>query len=178
MLGVIIGVAAVVITISIGDGARVAVAEQITGLGSNLLIVIPGSVNLNGVRTGTGAASTLTPDDGLALVKLAHVAAVSPGAGVRTQVLAGSNNWYTQVSGVAPTYTYIRQWNMASGAFFTEADVTSSAKVCVLGQTVRTNLFPRRGIAARQNRAHSQRAVHGDRHARRARAERERDRSG
>ena len=141
MLGVIIGVAAVVITISIGGGARVAVSEQITGLGSNLLIVIPGSVNLNGVRTGNGAASTLTPDDGLALAALPHVAAVSPGVGVRTQVVAGKNNWYTQVSGVAPTYTYIRQWHLASGSFFTDADVASSAKVCVLGQTVVANLF-------------------------------------
>jgi putative ABC transport system permease protein len=141
-LGMIIGVAAVVITISIGDGARVAVSDQITGLGSNLLIVIPGSVNLNGVRTGTGAASTLTPDDGLAIVKLPHVAAVSPGVGLRTQVLAANSNWYTQVSGVAPTFTYIRQWHMASGSFFTDADVASSAKVCVLGQTVVSNLFP------------------------------------
>lgn len=141
MLGMIIGVAAVVTTISIGVGARVAVAEQITSLGSNLLIVIPGSVNLNGVRTGTGAASTLTPDDGLAVAKLPHVAAVSPGVGLHAQVVAGKNNWYTSVSGVAPTYTYIREWHLASGSFFTDADVASSAKVCVLGQTVIENLF-------------------------------------
>lgn len=142
MLGMIIGVAAVVITISIGVGARVAVADQITSLGSNLLIVIPGSVNLNGVRTGTGAASTLTPDDGLALAKLPHVAAVSPGVGLHTQVVAGGNNWYTGVIGVAPTFTYIREWHLASGSFFTDADVTSAAKVCVLGQTVIEHLFP------------------------------------
>ena len=140
-LGMIIGVAAVMITVSIGDGARVAIADQITGLGSNLMIVIPGSVNLNGVRTGTGAASTLTPEDGLALAKLPHVAAVSPGVGVRAQVIAGNSNWYTQVSGVAPTYTYIRQWHLASGSFFTDADIAASAKVCVLGQTVVANLF-------------------------------------
>jgi putative ABC transport system permease protein len=142
MLGMIIGVAAVVITISIGVGARVAVADQITSLGSNLLIVIPGSVNLNGVRTGTGAASTLTPEDGLALAKLPHVAAVSPGVGLHTQVVAGKNNWYTGIIGVAPTFTYIREWHLASGSFFTDADVTSAAKVCVLGQTVIENLFP------------------------------------
>src|SRR5271165_6296995 len=75
MLGVIIGVAAVVITISIGVGARTAIAAQINGLGSNLIMVLPGSVTLNGVRTGSGAASTLTPDDGLAIAKLPHVAA-------------------------------------------------------------------------------------------------------
>ncbi|HTU81818.1 MAG TPA: ABC transporter permease, partial [Candidatus Acidoferrales bacterium] len=142
MLGMIIGVGAVVITISIGVGARAAISAQITGLGSNLLIVIPGSVNLNGVQTGTGAASTLTPDDGLAIVKLYHVAAVSPLVGLHTQAIAGSNNWYTGIAGVAPSYTYIREWHMASGRFFTDADEASSAKVCVLGQTVIENLFP------------------------------------
>ncbi|HUA07647.1 MAG TPA: ABC transporter permease [Candidatus Acidoferrales bacterium] len=142
MLGMIIGVAAVVITISIGVGAREAVSAQITGLGSNLVIVIPGSVNLNGVRTGTGGASTLTPDDGLAIAKLPKVAAVTPGVGMHTQVVAGENNWYTSVNGVAPTFTYIREWRMASGSFFTDADDAASAKVCVLGQTVIENLFP------------------------------------
>lgn len=142
MLGMIIGVAAVVITVSIGIGAREAVAAQITGIGSNLVIVIPGSVNLNGVRTGTGGASTLTPGDGLAIAKLPGVAAVSPGVGLHTQVVAGENNWYTSVNGVAPTFTYIREWAMASGSFFTDADVATSAKVCVLGQTVIQNLFP------------------------------------
>ncbi len=142
MLGMIIGVAAVVITISIGVGARESVAAQITGLGSNLIIVIPGSVNLNGVRTGTGAASTLTPDDGLAIAKLPDVASVSPAVGVRTQVVAGPYNWYTGVTGVAPTFTFIREWHLASGTFFTDADDAASAKVCVLGQTVIENLFP------------------------------------
>jgi putative ABC transport system permease protein len=142
MLGVIIGVAAVVITISIGVGARVAIAQQITSLGSNLVIVLPGSVNLNGVRTGTGGASTLTVEDGLAIAKLPHVAAASPMVISRAQVISGQNNWQTQVVGVAPTYTYIRQWHLASGSSFTDADVASSAKVCVLGKTVVDNLFP------------------------------------
>jgi hypothetical protein len=91
---------------------------------------------------GSGGAQGALADNGLALAKLAHVAAVSPGVGVRTQVPAGKSNWYTQVSGVAPTFTYIRQWHLASGSFFTDADVASSAKVCVLGQTVVANLFP------------------------------------
>ncbi len=142
MLGMIIGVAAVVITVAIGVGARAAISAQITGLGSNLVIVIPGSVNLNGVRSGTGAASSLTPDDGLALAKLPHVAAASPGVGIRTQVIAGGYNWSTTILGAAPTYTYIREWHMASGSFFTDADVATSAKVCVLGQTVFENVFP------------------------------------
>jgi len=142
MLGVIIGVAAVVITVAIGAGARASIAAQINGIGSNLVIVIPGNVTLNGVRTGTGAASTLTPDDGLAIAKLPHVAAVSPSVVVRTQVVANGNNWFTSVAGVAPTFTYIREWDMASGTFFNDADVAGSAKVCVLGQTVVDNLFP------------------------------------
>jgi len=142
MLGVVIGVAAVMITVSIGAGARESVAAQITGLGSNLLIVIPGNVTLNGVRSGTGAASTLTPDDGLAIAKLAHVAAVSPAVGVKTQVVAGKNNWSTSVTGVASTFTFIRGWDLSSGSFFTDADTSASAKVCVLGQTVVANLFP------------------------------------
>jgi putative ABC transport system permease protein len=142
MLGVIIGVAAVVITVSIGAGARASIAAQINGIGSNLVIVIPGNVTLNGVRTGSGAASTLTPDDGLAIAKLPHVAAVTPTVQVRTQVVAGENNWSTSVAGVAPTFTYIREWALSSGSFFTDADVAHSAKVCVLGQTVVDNLFP------------------------------------
>jgi len=143
MLGVIIGVAAVVITISIGVGARESIAAQINGLGSNLVVVIPGNVTLNGVRTGTGAASTLTPGDGLAIAKLPHVASVSPAVGLRTQVIAGENNWFTQVAGVAPTFTYIREWALSSGAFFSQTNVSESAKVCVLGQTVVDNLFPK-----------------------------------
>ncbi len=142
MLGVVIGVAAVMITVSIGAGARESVAAQITGLGSNLLIVIPGNVTLNGVRSGTGAASTLTPDDGLAIAKLPHVAAVSPTVGVKTQVVTGKNNWSTSVAGVASTFTFIRGWDLSSGSFFTDADTSASAKVCVLGQTVVANLFP------------------------------------
>jgi putative ABC transport system permease protein len=142
MLGVIIGVAAVVITVSIGAGARASIAAQINGIGSNLVIVIPGNVTLNGVRTGAGAASTLTPDDGLAIAKLPHVAAVTPTVQVRTQVVAGENNWSTSVAGVAPTFTYIREWTLSSGSFFSDADVAQSAKVCVLGQTVVDNLFP------------------------------------
>jgi putative ABC transport system permease protein len=142
MLGVVIGVAAVIITVAIGAGARTSVANQINGLGSNMVIVLPGSINQGGTRTGTGGASTLTPDDGLAIAQLPHVAAVSPVVTVRTQVVAGNNNWQTTITGVAPTYTYIRNWPTASGTFFSQSDVTGAAKVAVLGQTVVTNLFP------------------------------------
>ncbi len=142
MLGVVIGVAAVIVTVAIGTGARTSVANQINSLGSNMLIVLPGSVNLGGVRSGSGGASTLTPDDGLAIAKLPHVAAVSPTVNVRTQVVAPAGNWMTTVTGIAPSYTYIRSWPMASGTFVTQSDIAGSAKVCVLGQTVIANLFP------------------------------------
>jgi putative ABC transport system permease protein len=142
MLGVVIGVAAVIITVAIGTGARTSVSNQINALGSNMIIILPGSLNQGGVRTGSGGASTLTPADGMAIAQLPHVAAVSPTVTLRTQVVAGGNNWQTTVTGVAPSYTYIRSWPLASGTFISQADVDGSTKVCVLGQTVISNLFP------------------------------------
>jgi putative ABC transport system permease protein len=142
MLGVIIGVAAVIVTVAIGAGARASVSAQITGLGSNLIIVIPGNLTQGGVNTGTGAASTLTPEDGLALTKLTGVAAVSPGVVVRAQVVSPNANWSTQVAGVAPSYLAIRAWPIARGTFFDDTQTNGVAKVCVLGQTVADNLFP------------------------------------
>ncbi len=142
MLGVIIGVAAVIVTVAIGNGARVSVQNQINSLGSNMVVVLPGSVTQGGARSGFGGASTLTPDDGMAIAKLPGVAAVSPSVTVRSQVVSGGNNWQTQITGVAPTYTFIRSWPMASGTFFSQNDVLCANKVAVLGQTVVQNLFP------------------------------------
>lgn len=142
MLGVIIGVAAVIVTVAIGAGARVSVQNQINSLGSNLVVVLPGSVTQSGARSGFGAASSLTAEDGMAIAAIPGVAAVSPVVNVRGQVVAGENNWQTQVAGVAPTYTFVRSWPLASGAFFTQNDTVSAAKVAVLGQTVVQNLFP------------------------------------
>jgi putative ABC transport system permease protein len=142
MLGIVIGVAAVIVTVAIGVGARTSVQQSIASLGSNLIVVQPGSVTQTGARTGFGGASTLTPEDGLAIAKLPGVAAVSPVVSLRTQVVAGENNWQTSITGVAPTYTSIRSWPLASGRFFNESEVASSAKVAVLGQTVAGQLFP------------------------------------
>ncbi len=142
MLGIIIGVAAVIVTVGIGVGARNSVQQQIDSLGSNMLIVMPGSLNQGGVRTGNGGASTLTPADGMAIAQLPGVAAVSPSVNVRAQVVANGNNWQTSITGVAPTYPFIRAWAIASGSYFTQSDVDSAAKVAVLGQTVVQNLFP------------------------------------
>ena len=142
MLGVIIGVAAVIITVAIGAGAASSIQQQINGLGSNMVIVLPGSVTQSGVRTGLGGSSTLTPGDGLAIAQSPYVAAVSPVVGMRVQAVSGGNNWQTTIAGVAPTYTFIRDWPIDQGTFFSQNDTASAAKVCVLGQTVVRNLFP------------------------------------
>jgi putative ABC transport system permease protein len=142
MLGVVIGVAAVIVTVAIGTGAKSSVADQINGLGSNLIVVIPGSVQTTGAKTGTGGASTLTPQDGLAIAQLPGVAAVSPAVNIRTQLVANGNNWQTTVTGVAPSYGYVRSWPTVEGRFFTQAETDDTAKVAVLGQTVVQQLFP------------------------------------
>jgi putative ABC transport system permease protein len=142
MLGVVIGVAAVIVTVALGTGAKSSVANQINSLGSNLIIVIPGSVQTSGARTGNGSASTLTVADGLAIAKLPGVSAVSPGVNVRGQLVSGGQNWQTQVTGVAPTYTAVRSWDVSSGRFFTQSETDAAAKVVVLGQTVVRQLFP------------------------------------
>ncbi len=142
MLGIVIGVAAVIVTVAIGVGARTSVQRSINSLGSNLIVVQPGSVTQGGARTGFGAASSLTPADGLAIAQVPGVAAVSPMVSIRTQVVAGENNWQTTIGGVAPTYTFIRSWPLDGGRFINENDVASAAKVAVLGQTVVGELFP------------------------------------
>jgi putative ABC transport system permease protein len=142
MLGVVIGVAAVIVTVAIGTGAKTSVANQINGLGSNLVIVIPGSTQTSGARTGNGGASTLTVQDGLAIAKLPGVSAVSPAVNVRTQLIANGQNWQTTVTGVAPTYTLVRSWDVTTGRFFTQSETADAAKVAVLGQTVARQLFP------------------------------------
>jgi putative ABC transport system permease protein len=142
MLGIIIGVAAVIVTVAIGVGARVSVQQQINALGSNMLIVQPGSVTQSGARSGFGGASSLTPADGMQIATLPGVAAVSPTVTVRAQVVSGNNNWQTTATGVAPTYTFVRSWALLSGTFLTQSDVQSANKVAVLGQTVIANLFP------------------------------------
>jgi putative ABC transport system permease protein len=141
MLGIVIGVAAVIVTVAIGTGARVQVQNSIDALGSNLIVVQPGSVTTGGAKSGLGGASTLTPADGLAIAQLPGVAAVSPLVTVRTQVVAGENNWQTTISGIAPTYSFIRSWPVATGRLFSQSDVDSTAKVAVLGQTVADQLF-------------------------------------
>ena len=142
MLGIIIGVAAVIAMVAVGSGATKRIQEQIQSIGSNLIIVLPGSISTNGVRLGSGATSSLTEDDAKAIAaECPSVAVVAPTVRGGAQVVYGSNNWATSVQGVTPDYLTIRDYTMMYGQFFTDQEVDSAAKVAVLGQTVVQNLF-------------------------------------
>ncbi|MBI3975159.1 MAG: ABC transporter permease [Armatimonadetes bacterium] len=143
-LGVIIGVAAVVTTISIGVGARESTRQQIAALGTNLLTVIPGRVSTpGGVGQGVGAAQSLTVEDGEAIAAgIPAVEAVAAEFNRSAQVVAGSRNDLTNVSGVTPNFPQVRNWEPVEGAFFGEEEMRSRGRVAVLGKTVAESLFP------------------------------------
>ena len=142
MLGIIIGVGAVITMLAIGTGARQRISEQISSMGSNLLIILPGSTTTGGVRMGAGTQPTLSMSDVEAIQKespaVAYVAPVHNGVG---QVVYGNLNWSTAVVGTTPAMLEVRDWPLSSGRAFTDEDVRSATKVCLLGQTVVTNLF-------------------------------------
>jgi len=142
-LGIIIGVAAVIVMVAIGNGAQRKVEEQIASLGSNLIVIFPGSINSGGVRMGAGSINRFTMKD---VEKIQEEATLLKGVTpiVRSggQVIGGTGNWNTRVEGVATNYLEISNWSLASGEFFTEKDVISRAKVAVLGKTVADQLFP------------------------------------
>jgi putative ABC transport system permease protein len=143
MLGIIIGVGAVIAMLAIGQGAETSVKDQIAALGTNVLMIFPGSQQQGGIRSGAGTMTTLTEDDALAMPKeCSAIAFVSPGTRTSGQVIAGDMNWATGVEGGSADYLSIRSWSVSDGDFFTEADVKTAGKVCVLGQTVADNLFP------------------------------------
>ena len=142
MLGIIIGVGAVIATVGVGQGAQQQVQDNIASLGTNLVYVSSGSVNRGGLRLGSGATKTLTYDDMKAILQESPaVASAAPGSSAAAQVVFDNDNWYTRVNGTEPQFFDIRSWPMASGASFTEGDVRTSADVAVLGETVRRNLF-------------------------------------
>jgi putative ABC transport system permease protein len=143
MLGIIIGVGAVIAMLAIGQGAEYSVKEQIAALGTNVLMVYPGAQQQAGVRTAAGSATTLTEDDALAISReCPAVQYISPGAFAGGQIIAGNLNWSTAIQGVGSDYLEIRQWPVEYGEFFTDQDIKSATKVCVLGRTVADNLFP------------------------------------
>ncbi|MFL6229177.1 MAG: ABC transporter permease [Pyrinomonadaceae bacterium] len=145
MLGIIIGVSAVIAMVSIGQGAQASVQAQIEGMGTNLLFISAGAQNVGGVRSGTGdtGTNTLTGDDLEAIKReVPSVALVSPSVNARAQLVSGNLNWNTQVQGTSEQLPGIRNWTLQSGDYFTDADVRTAARVIVLGQTVADNLFP------------------------------------
>ena len=145
MLGIIIGVAAVIAMVSIGQGASASVQAQIESIGTNLLFVSAGAQNVGGVRSGTGdtGTNTLTVDDLDAIKReVPSVSMVTPNVNARSQLVAGNMNWNTSVTGVSEQYPEIRKWPVASGSFFTDADVRTAARVIVIGQTLADSLFP------------------------------------
>src|SRR5215813_12616048 len=145
MLGIIIGVAAVIAMVSIGQGASASVQAQIESIGTNLLFVSAGAQNVGGVRSGTGdtGTNTLTVDDLDAIKReVPSVSMVTPNVNARSQLVAGNMNWNTGVTGVSEQYPEIRKWPVASGSFFTDSDVRTAARVIVIGQTLADNLYP------------------------------------
>ncbi|MFO1513353.1 MAG: ABC transporter permease [Verrucomicrobiota bacterium] len=144
MLGIIIGVGAVIAMVGIGNGAKAQVSARIAALGQNVIQIFSGSLNRGGVFTGFGGAGTLTVEDALAIQnEVPGVAAVSPEVrGGGGQITAGENNWNAPIMGEGIDYLIIRQWELAEGTMFTELDERSATKVCVLGKTTADKLFP------------------------------------
>lgn len=142
MLGIIIGVGAVIAMLAVGTGASKRIAEQISSMGSNLLIILPGATTSGGVRMGSGTQPTLTMGDADAMQKeCPAVSDVAPILSGIAQVVFGHQNWSTGVVGTTPSMLTVRDWPVAAGRSFSDQDVKSATKVCLLGQTVVDNLF-------------------------------------
>ena len=142
MLGIIIGVGAVIAMIAVGSGAKKRIAEQIASMGSNLLVVMSGSSTSGGLRFGSGTVPTLTADDAKAIqAEIPGVKYVAANLGGVAQVVFGNQNWSTIINGTAPEMLQIRDWSLSSGRPFTQQDVDGATKVCLLGKTVVDNLF-------------------------------------
>ncbi len=141
MLGMIIGVAAVIAMVALGSGATATIEEQVKAQGTNMLTITPGSVNAAGVRTGFGNSTKMIPEDAQAIRDLPQIEFVAEGVNTRAQLIYGNQNWSTTVQGTNVDWLTIREWPMKYGAFFSDEDVKSAAKVIVLGANVSTNLF-------------------------------------
>ncbi len=142
MLGIIIGVSAVIAMIAVGSGAKARIAEQIASMGSNLLMVQSGSSTSGGIRMGSGTVPTLTVDDAKAiLTEVPSIKYVAPNLSGVAQVVYGNQNWSTGITGTTPEILDIRDWPVASGRSFTQQEVDGTARVCLLGVTVVENLF-------------------------------------
>ncbi|HEX5367906.1 MAG TPA: ABC transporter permease [Dehalococcoidia bacterium] len=153
MLGIVIGVGAVIALMAVGQGSQKAVTDQIEGLGSNLLFIRPGSTSSGGVRQGAGTAQTLTADDGDAILQsVPNVQVVAPQVNLALQISAGSQNTFTPALGVTPEYATAYELTPAEGDFITQNDVDQRSHSVVLGSTVAQTLFPDGGAVGQQIR--------------------------
>lgn len=141
MLGMMIGVAAVIMMLAIGRGAQYVVDQSIASMGSNLFIILSGTATSGGLRLGMGAVPTLKGTDAEAIAELPSIANVAPAVPGTAQLVYGSNNWSTSVFGTTPSFLDVRDWHVASGYAFTDSDVRAATRVVLLGQTVAHNLF-------------------------------------
>ena len=142
MLGIIIGVAAVITMIAVGSGATQRVQEQMKGLGSNIMLVIPGGITAGGVRLGAQTGQGLTEEDALAIAReVPEVQVAAPSSRTGAQVVAGNSNWSTSIAGTTNDYLEAREWPLADGRLFDAAELQGSAKVALIGQTVARELF-------------------------------------
>ena len=142
MLGVIIGVGAVIATVALGQGAQATISSQIAALGVNMLIISPGSAATQGMRGGAGTLQTLIPDDAKALrEECPSLSEVCETVGTGANAISGNQNWSTRLTGTGANYLKVKDWEIVDGAFFTDQDVRAASKVCVLGKTVADNLF-------------------------------------
>src|SRR5437899_12549076 len=141
MLGMIIGVSAVITLVALGSGAQASIDSQIQSAGTNTIIVMAGNFTQGGVRQGQGNASTLVPDDAAAIRQVPGVLYAAAGSNTRGQIIAGNQNWNTQIQGTDVDLALINAWPTQIGAFFTPQDVTTASKVAVLGSVVRDQLF-------------------------------------
>ena len=142
MLGIVIGVGAVITMVAVGAGAQARVAEQIQSLGSNMIIVLSGSITAGGVRMGSGSQLTITEDDAWAIQReVRTVTAAAPTSRGSAQIVYGNLNWATSVQGVTGEFFSAREWDVADGRLFSQEEVDGAAKVALIGQTVAGNLF-------------------------------------
>ena len=143
MLGIIIGVAAVIVMVAVGQGAKAQIQRQIDNLGTNMIVITPGAATTGGVSRGAGTFNRLTLDDAEALKRESYLlTGVSPVVIAPSQIVGGAGNWRSFVRGVSTDYQTIRNWSVVEGTFFDENDVRAMRKVAVIGQTIAKNLFP------------------------------------